>query len=238
MKKILMTSMIVLLLAPLGFAGKIGEWEKVIGTAGKIGEWKVVRESDDIISWSRDNPASRIVEVRTIGTIDAQVPVIEAILRDTTAMKKYLFMCTDAHDIKPADLKSSPDSYYTYFRQGLPWPIWDRFGTGHIEFMLYKTPGSIMGIGRPIPLEYDPHIKHAIRMTVGDALWILQPNGDHSTEVTYQILADPAGDLPRSVVNMLMKNLGFMTIKNLRKLAKEEPYRSAKTIITTTPYHE
>jgi hypothetical protein len=206
--------------------------------AGQIGEWYKVRESDGIISWSRDNPASRIVEVRTQGTIAAPVPVIEAVLRDTHAMKSYLFMCSDAFNIEPAGLKSSKDCYYTYYRQSLPWPVWDRYGTGRIEFMLDKTPGGVVGKAYPLPLDYDPHLKKAIRMTDGYVIWKLVPSDRNVTQVTYQLLADPGGDLPSAVVNLLMKNLGIATLKNVRKLVQEEPYRSAQSIVTTTPYHE
>jgi hypothetical protein len=225
MKKILFVGIGVLFLAPLALAGQVGEWHKV-------------RESDGIISWSRDNAASRIVEVRTQGTIDAPVYVIEAILRDTPAMKKYLFMCSEAFNIEPAGLKSSNDCYYTYYRQSLPWPVWDRYGTGRIEFMLDTKPGGVVGKAYPMPLDYAPHLKSAIRMTVGNVTWLLVPLDQDSTKVTYQLLADPAGDLPSAVVNLLMKNMGITTLKNVRKLAKDEPYRSAKTIVTTTPYHD
>lgn len=206
--------------------------------AGQPGEWKKVRESEGIIGWSRSNPLSSVDEVRAEGVINAPVPVVEAILRDSPAMKKFMFMCTDAAAIEPAGLKSTKDTYYTYFRQGLPWPVWDRYGVGRIEFMLDKTTGAVLVRGHAVVTDFKPSDKNVIRMPVGEALWILVPGNDHSTKLTYQVLADPAGDLPHSLINMLMKNVGVTTLKNIRKLANQDPYRSAKTIITTTPYHD
>jgi hypothetical protein len=75
-------------------------------------------------------------------------------------------------------------------------------------------------------------------MPIGDVTWVLVPAPNNTTKLTYQVLADPAGNLPSSIVNMLMKNVGVTTLKNIRKLAKQEPYSSAKSIVTTTPYHE
>jgi len=207
--------------------------------AGQVGEWKKVRESEGIIGWSRTNSLSSVDEVRAEGIINAPVAVVEAILRDTPSMTKYMFMCTDAYSLELPGLKNTKDSYHVYFSQGLPWPLNDRYGIGRIDLMLDKSvPGALVVKCNTVSNPFNPPKKNLLRMPIGDVTWLLVPAANNTTKLTYQVLADPAGNLPSAVVNMLMKNVGVTTLKNIRKLAKEEPYRSAKSIVTSTPYHE
>ncbi len=207
--------------------------------AGTVGEWKKVRESEGIVGWSRTNSLSSVDEVRAEGIINAPVPVVEAILRHTPAMKQFMFMCTDAYGIEPAGYKNTKDSYHVYFSQGLPWPFEDRYGLGRIDWMLDKSiPGALVVKCNTVNVPFTPPKKNMFRMPIGDVTWLLVPAANNSTKLTYQVLADPAGNLPSSIVSMLMKNVGVTTLKNIRKLAAEEPYRSAKAIVTTAAYHE
>lgn len=207
--------------------------------AGTVGEWKKVRESEGIVGWSRTNSLASVDEVRAEGIINAPVPVVEAILRHTPAMKDFMFMCTDAYSLELAGFKNAKDSYHVYFSQGLPWPFDDRYGLGRIDWMLDKSiPGALVVKCNTVNAPFTPPKKNIFRMPIGDVTWVLVPAPNNTTKLTYQVLADPAGNLPSSIVNMLMKNVGVTTIKNIRKLAKQEPYSSAKSIVTTTPYYE
>lgn len=227
MKKILANALLIMICATSAMAD------------ATVGEWKKVRESEGIIGWSRPNSLASVEEVRAEGIINAPVAVVEAILRDTPAMKKFMFMCTDAFSIEPAGYKNTRDCYHVYFSQGLPWPFDDRYGLGRIDWMLDKTtPGALVVKCNTVNVPFTPPKKNMFRMPIGDVTWRLVPAPNNTTKLTYQVLADPAGNLPSSVVNMLMKNVGVTTVKNIRKLSLEEPYRSARTIVTTTPYHE
>jgi len=206
--------------------------------AAQPGEWKKVKESDGIIGWTRSTPLSPVDECRAEGIIDAPVPVVEAIVRDTTTMKRYMFMCSDAFEIKDPSLKTGKDFYYMYFRQGMPWPVSDRYGVGSMDWMLDRTPGGVLVRGKNVTINFTPPVKNAVQMPVVRASWRMEPAGEHKTKMTYLCLAAPGGNLPSSVVNFMIKNIGVATIKEMRNLAKEEPYRGARTILTTTPYHE
>lgn len=227
MKKIFFIAMIIMMTTVSAMA------------ANQVGEWKKVRESEGIIGWSRTNSLSSVDEVRAEGIINAPIAVVEAVLRDTPSMKKYMFMCTDAYSLELAGLKNTKDSYHVYFSQGLPWPLNDRYGIGRIDWMLDKSvPGALAVKCNTVSNPFTPPKKNLLRMPIGDVTWLLAPAANNTTKLTYQVLADPAGNLPSAVVNLLMKNVGVTTLKNIRKLAKEEPYRSAKTIVTASPYHD
>ncbi|HEY9162942.1 MAG TPA: hypothetical protein VIS94_17850 [Desulfomonilia bacterium] len=202
----------------------------------KVGPWKKIRESDGITGWVRTNSRSSVDEVRAEGIIDAPMSVVEAILRDIPAQKKFMFLCEDARRIELPGYPDTPDSFSTYFQQGLPWPLSDRYGLGRISFMLEKETGRIIVRGLAVKADFKPEKPGMVEMPFGDVTWTLKEEGGKKTLLTYQLLTDPGGNLPSSIVNMLLKNLGVTTLKNIRKLSKMPPYKDARTVLTTTPY--
>lgn len=202
----------------------------------KVGPWKKIRESDGIIGWVRTNSRSSVDEVRAEGIIDAPIPVVEAVLRDIPAQKKFMFLCDDAKKIELPGYPNTTDSFSTYFQQGLPWPLSDRYGLGRISFMLDVPTGRIIVRGIAIKADFKPPRSGMVELPFGDVTWILKEQAGEKTLLTYQLLTDPGGNLPASVVNLLLKNLGVTTLKNIRKLSKQPPYKNTRTIFTTTPY--
>ena len=204
--------------------------------AVKVGPWKKIRESQGITSWARINSRCSVDEVKTEGIIDAPISVVEAILRDVPAQKEFMFLCDEAKKIELPEYPNMADSFSTYFQQGLPWPLSDRYGLGRISFMIEGSTGRIIARGIAIKADYKLPKPGMVEMPVGDVTWTLKPEGENKTLLTYLLLADPGGNLPSAVVSMLLKNLGVTTLKNIRKLAKISPYKDARTIATTTPY--
>ena len=200
----------------------------------KVGPWKKIRESQGITSWARTNSRCSVEEVLTEGIIDAPMPVVEAILRDVPAQKEFMFLCDEAKKIELPEYLNTADSFSTYFQQGLPWPLSDRYGLGRIAFTIDGASGRIIARGVAVKAYYQLPKPDMVEMPVGDVTWTLKSEGENKMLLTYQLLADPGGNLPSAVVSMLLKNLGVTTLKNIRKLAKLPLYRDAKTIVTTT----
>jgi hypothetical protein len=198
------------------------------------GEWRKMRTSDGITGYERKNPRSPINEVKAIGIVDSHVAVLEAVVRDIPAEEQWMFMCSKAYKIDPPNYPSSADSYYSFFRQGLPWPVSDRYAVVRHELTVDKTKGILTLEGKGVVIPAPAKESGGIRLPLIEVLCIMTPLPENKTEVTYQILADVGGSLPTPILQMLTKSLAVDTIKNVRKMVKKEPYRSARTIVTTT----
>jgi len=209
-------------------------WVSSLQAQEQCTPWKKIRESEGVIGYARMNPRSPFSEIKAIGIVEASVASIEAVMRDVPSEKRWMFMCADAYRIDLPNLPGSPDSYYSYFRQGLPWPVSDRLAVVRHTLTIDKQRGILTFRGEGIDVEYQFKDK-GIRLPLVEVDCVLVPKGANRTEVTYQILPDVGGSLPIALINLLTRSLGVDTIKNLRKVVKEEPYRSARTIVTTTP---
>jgi hypothetical protein len=212
----------------------------VLSSAGygqdTCGEWKQIRTSDGIIGYARSNPRSPVNETKAVGVVDAPVAVLEAVVRDIPAEKQWMFMCSKAYKCDPPNLTSSGDSYYSYFRQGLPWPVSDRYTIMKHELSLDKTTGTLTLQGKGIPAAVPAQESGGMRLPLVEVMCIMKPLSENKTEVTYQILADIGGSIPTPIIQMLTKSLAVDTMKNVRKMVQKEPYRSARTVVTTTQW--
>ncbi len=67
-----------------------------------------------------------------------------------------------------------------------------------------------------------------IRIDKMSGYWGFEPLKDGNVKVTYEMGVDPGGDLPVWLVNALVVDIPFYTLKNLRDLVKTPAYKNAK----------
>jgi hypothetical protein len=60
------------------------------------------------------------------------------------------------------------------------------------------------------------------------ATWIFKPLSKNTVSVEYQLLVDPAGDVPAWFVNLTMVDGPLKTIQNMKKLVQQEKYQKAQ----------
>ena len=199
--------------------------------------WKKIKEEEGIISHSRTTSLSPINEIKSVGIIDAPVAVVEAVLRDIPAQSEYMFMCVEAYRLVLPKKENGKDNFYVYNRTGMPWPVNDRDFVVNPRLMIDKSSGILYVIIKAVSSSYKK-ADNIVRIPLGFARYVLTPVGNNRTEMLYQILADPGGNLPAVLVNMMTKNIAHKTVANIRKLTKNDKYKNATEIITTTPYQE
>lgn len=204
--------------------------------AAKVGPWKKTNAKDGVIEYTRTNSLSDVEEYKAIGIVKAPVPVVESVLRDFGAWKNFMFMAKETKAVDLPGVKDLPDSKHLYFRQGLPWPVSDRDLVAKFDFFVAKSAGEVRIMGKKVNAD-SMASKGVIHMPVGEMQWILKPAEGNSTEVTYQCLVSPGGQIPTSVLNFVIKQIGVETIIKLRAVAREPQYQ-AGTIATQTPWQE
>jgi hypothetical protein len=200
------------------------------------GEWEKVDESDGIVGYVRYTSKTNVNEVKAVGVVDAPVAVIEAVLRDDAARTQYSESCIEASRIEIPGLESTKDSYYSYHRIAMPWPMYDRDAVGKIELMIDKATGALLVQTQNISTDFKSEDQDAVRAPLLEGKWVLTPIGKNKTEALYQVLADPGGYLPSFIVNMVSQDLAINTIAGIRKMVKKDKYKNVKTIMTTTPW--
>jgi len=196
--------------------------------------WRQVKEYEGIIGYARSNPRCRIDEIKAVGTIDAPLAVVEAVIRDVPGNKRFMFMCKHTAFLDVPEMKNSADEYATYTLMEMPFPVTDREAVARVSWTVDRSTGVLYAAGQSIDTTYPPK-DGVIRVPMVEALYTLTPQGPNKTLITYQAMSDPGGNLPAFLVSILSHDLGVKTIAGIRKLSKEEKYRSVTTVATSTP---
>jgi hypothetical protein len=200
------------------------------------GGWKKVNESEGIVGYTRPSAETSVDEVMAIGIVKAPVPVIEALLRDASAQPEYMFMCSEAYTLQLPGLQTTDDIKFVYNKTDMPWPVNDRYAVFRANHMIDASTGAIRVAVQNISVDFDEKDENAVRMPITIGQCIATPMGENETEVLYQVLADPGGNLPSWLINMLSKNLGVKTIEGIREMVKKDKYKNASEVITRTPW--
>ena len=66
------------------------------------------------------------------------------------------------------------------------------------------------------------HVPGQIRVRQLKGLWTLVPKGEHLTEVTYELQADPAGDIPSWLANQFVLDAPTISLRTLRAVAERQ----------------
>ncbi|MFA5322453.1 MAG: START domain-containing protein [Smithella sp.] len=197
------------------------------------GGWKKIGESEGIAGYTRPTNRSSVDEIKAVGIVDAPIAVVEAVIRDVSVMPQYIFLCKEAYLINTPDMTSAGDVIYFYSLTDLPFPIEDRDVVTKAIWFVDKAMSIIYCHAEGIKTTYKQK-NDVVRMPLSIIDCTLIPRGKDKTEVIYQILADPGGELPPFLVSMLTRDYGIKTIAGLRQMVKKDKYRNVGTVVTKT----
>lgn len=154
--------------------------------------WEEVGKGDHCVVYNRTKPGSEVKEVLAIGTFDAPLEKVHAILDDLGAYQEFM-----PYAKQTRVLKRDGDVAWTYERVNAPL-VSERDYT-------IKVTHEVVGDGVKHVFRLDnasgpKPIDGVVRVQLLDGYWLLERSGT-KTKGTYYILSSPGGSLPTFVVN-------------------------------------
>jgi hypothetical protein len=198
------------------------------------GGWRKIAEENGIVGYVRPTSRSSVDEIKAVGIIHAPLAAVEAVIRNVSLMPQYVFLCKESFLIDTPEMKSREDVTYFYNRMDLPFPASDRDVVMKARWSINKKTGVVHCRAENVPTG-SMKGKDAIRIPLSLMECTLIPQGRDSTEVIYQALVDPGGELPSLIVNMLTREYGIKTIAGLREMVRKEPFKNVEKVVTSTP---
>jgi hypothetical protein len=185
--------------------------------------WETRRDEDGILVQSRPTPGAKYEEFRAEAEIDATVAQAIALLKDTSACTQWLFRCKESRIIR--EMSNTERVFYQV--TSLPFPAKSRDSIFH-AVITFEGLSSVRVTMSSMPDEI-PETKH-IRVREAFGAYILEPNGENKLRVTWQQYVDPSGALPAWLVNSMLTDLPFKSLRAFRKLVQQSPYRNARLV--------
>jgi hypothetical protein len=173
------------------------------------GDWEEITSEDGVVTWQRSVAGTSLVEFRGHGVVNAPIVKVAAVIRLNAREVEWMEDCTGS----PFFFISDRDT-------------------------VVRARGSVDQKKREIRVDFRstedkrvPPRPDAVRMPSVVGSWVMTELDPHTTDVVYQIHADPGGSLPKWVVNFASKELPLSTIKNLRRQVLKAGYENDEMIL-------
>ena len=129
------------------------------------------------------------------------------------------------NDIKIAKkLKSlNENEWYTYYMAEVPWPFNDRDIIYLVKLVEIEESAIITLESKP---DFAPKAKAYIRIKSANGKWVFTPMNDNKTQILYQFYTDPGISMPLWIMNLIIVEGPYNTIKGLKEMAKSEKHNS------------
>ena len=178
--------------------------------------WIFCKEEDGIKTYTRKVENFPVDEAYGVGVVDADLETVSAFMTNLEAYFKYFKMVKKAYI---ADrLKDGTLIVYTHI--AMPWPVWDRDTIAEYRVVREKDRVTIITTAIPTYPNIAPPGEKIIRMTDVKDVYVLTRQGD-KTLLSIRSKADPAGDIPKSIINNLIGSGPINTITAIRNMLKD-----------------
>lgn len=188
----------------------------LLSPLGQADDWNLAYDREGIRVYLSGVVDSPYQQFRGVSTIKASVRTLADLQENLRVACKWLYACDQMRLVEVED-----DSTWVYLTTNLPWPTLprdiilkvstERFDDGTLVRHLQAEPGKL-------PVE-----PGMIRVQHLSGKWIMKPLGERETEVTYQLQADPAGDVPGWLANRFVVDAPVVTLRTLRAVAERQP---------------
>ena len=179
-------------------------------------DWHLVKDEDGIEVYLKDVPGSSYQAYRGVVHIRSGVDRVLALQDDPVQACTWIYECR-----QQKLLKSEQNRAWTYTQVNTPWPVQARDTVLKIDTQ-HQAGGVVL---REISAEptFMPANAEYVRVPQAAGYWKLTPRDSGELEVIYELHAEPGGSVPAWLANRFVVESPFQTLKQLRRLAEEQP---------------
>jgi hypothetical protein len=195
----------------------IGSSSPLLGAEG----WELITNEDGIRVFKREVAGTSLVEFLGRGQIKASMIKISAVVRNPNRGREWMESCSESRIIR----WRSPIHAIIYNRLQSPiFLVSDRDMVVEAQTTVDPRRHAIRVDFRNVVDAHTPEIEGAQRVPKIIGHWELVYVDDATTEVEYQVFADPGGSLPGFLVNWASQSVPFHTIEKLRRQVLKDGY--------------
>lgn len=196
----------------------------IASTAAMAAEWELARDRKGIKVWTKEEPGYPIRAFKAVTVVESSLTGLVTLIMDTDRVDQW------AYRVMRIEVLSRDDDAGTFVirtETDFPWPLTNRdvVLVGKVSQDDKSRVVTIRSRSTP-PGQYPLH-PDFLRMPdmVGD--WILRPLPGGRVEVTMIGRANPSGNVPFGVVNLIIHETPYLTLLGLRDMISNERYRNA-----------
>ena len=179
--------------------------------------------SHGIKVWTYEIPNYPLRGFRATTVVKSSLGGLVSLIQDTDEVQDWVYHVNKIELIKRDD---TLQTFVIHAEVGF-WPLKDR--DAYIQGRVVQDPKSlVVSIDSVnVPTGVYPDDKHFVRMPDVQGHWELRPLGQGMVQVTMAGRADPGGDIPAFLVNMLIQENPYNTLLGLQRVIDQDKYQKA-----------
>lgn len=194
-------------------------------------DWRLDKDEDGIKVYTRAVQNSAIREIKAELTIETSLDSIMAVFDDIPALPHWNHQCTKALPLTQVSAKER----YHYQNIHMPFPVLDRDLLIHSQILQHGD--KIIVQLNAAPDYCKQHVvkqcnvikqSQNIMVNHSKGTYQLTPRGSNKVNVIWTQHTEPAGKIPHWLINSLLIDIPFNTLKKLRKQVTLSKYQQAK----------
>lgn len=172
-------------------------------------DWALEKDKNNVQVFTRTKPESQLKEFKGIITINTGQEELLAVFKN---IEKYDQWMPDVIETKVIEMANNQHQHYV--KLDMPWPVTDRGGVYQFTYSVTAAGSTRISV-IATPDKEEIHQK-AIRIPFATGLWLFYSVDNQTTQVTYQMHADPGGSLPTWLINSSVVDTPYNTLVNLK----------------------
>lgn len=189
--------------------------------AGSSPEWEVALNQEGVKVLTREVPGSSYDEYKGITTVPASAASVMAIFTDPNANKKWLEGCTKVKTIDYSGFYSQT----VYQIYDFPWPATDRDFV--IEFEVEQTGDNEFFMAMHDRSGQVPEKPDLVRAEMVSGYYEIKQLSPDKTKIVMAQHVSPSGNLPSWMVNSLITDTPYYSLKSFRSMVSDKKYSDA-----------
>ena len=191
-------------------------------------EWTLVKESEGIRVYTSPVAGSNFLAYRGETVVGSGIASIVAVLYDTPNCTSWLHECSFGLDLEQVSFEEN----YIFEQYDLTFPVSDRGVILH-STLDWKRERAVLRIEEVNDYCKQSSNPRCEKVRVLDLTPIARSRGaytltrisDQRTSVVWQVHAEPGGKIPTWIVNMMVIDMPYYSLLNLRSIVKETRYK-------------
>lgn len=186
-------------------------------------DWSLARHAEGIKVWTRDVSGYPLREFRAETTVHSTLAGLVTLVMDTEQAATWIYR-TRRVDILQRNNRDA--TFVVRMVTDFPWPLTDRDAV--VAGRIFQAgDGTVHIISQSLQDDSTPDDPALVRMRDFYGNWTFRPLPDGRVHVTMQGRADPGGTLPHAIVNLLIHDTPFQTLRGLRRVIGQPRYQQS-----------
>jgi hypothetical protein len=181
--------------------------------------WSLKKHKRDIQIFTAKVPSSKYVAVLSVMTVNASPTSLAALVMDFENCPKWAAMCKKAS----IQQQISDNELIVYSLNDAPFPVRDRDVMARVSWLFDVESQKISMLSQAInsPLNVK---KKVIRVSEAVSEWHFTPQENGQTLVENFAHIDPNGAMPAWIINALIIDSPYKTLKRMRRIVESGEY--------------